>query len=112
MVVWPIRYEARIIQGENYEAYALETLTATKSKRASRHEQDLLDYFVNLEEEGGNMDEAVLRAVCTAACQWKDISLWQRNFDQCQGHMMLAKLGASRFYDAIGRLGLESVQSR
>jgi hypothetical protein len=93
--------------GEDGAAQAIEDLEANIEDEADEEALDLVTYLLRTKK--ADKTDA-LRAVCAAACQWGDASIWTQAVDACTPDTPVSVFGAVEWINSVEKFGLQNVR--
>lgn len=101
-MLWPnIRHE-EITFGAKYPQHIIDVLKHNDSDRPSDKDMHMFNYLLGLVSDQSKIIVIAegVRALCTAACRWRDGVLWERAVTGYGRSLTVSDLGTSEIFQA------------
>ncbi|KAH9936700.1 hypothetical protein B0H21DRAFT_758571 [Amylocystis lapponica] len=110
LVIWPEWNNLDNVYGLSSCRRACEQLRTTTSLAPTPRDIELVEYVIR-DASLQTREKLVMQSVCSAACTWKDFSIWMRAVDACDAQRSISALGEENIQSAVSTFGFSSLKA-
>jgi hypothetical protein len=108
-VIWPAWSHFSIVYGEDGGSRAIKDLANHDEDEPDEEAYELVNYL--LRTKSVSKAEAI-RAVCDAACRWRDAAIWTQAIYACAPEGAVALLEAEQWQEAVEPFGFTNIRPK